>query len=132
LLSQPAGRVIEEVNPGDIRIPTGIKQREGPAVTSKNSPVQLTDAERHFLQALAAEFDRVWDGKEFAAQVRKLPPGRSPFRRAALRELVRLDLLHHWRGWKSTSKRFRNWGPPTRSIRCWSGRRWRPAGRAAR
>jgi predicted Ser/Thr protein kinase len=56
----------------------------------------LSDDERGALEAWLVDFDRSWGGRGLRSWVRKLPPAGGRLRRAALVEMVKIDLEHRW------------------------------------
>jgi predicted Ser/Thr protein kinase len=56
----------------------------------------LSDTERRDVDRWVAELTESWDEKRLKAVVRTLPPAGDPRRLAALVEMVRIDLEHHW------------------------------------
>ncbi|HKI32301.1 MAG TPA: serine/threonine-protein kinase [Gemmataceae bacterium] len=64
------------------------------AVKSKSPALSPND--RRQLEEMLLQFDQSWDEGQLAARVRELPAAAHPLRRAALVELVKLDLEHQW------------------------------------
>jgi hypothetical protein len=56
----------------------------------------LSAEQRQQLEALLAEFDQGWHEGQLASWVRRLPPADHPLRRAALLEMVKIDLERQW------------------------------------
>jgi serine/threonine protein kinase len=56
----------------------------------------LSAEDRRQVEACLAEFQQSWNEKRLGVQIRKLPPPGSPARRAALVELVKIDLARQW------------------------------------
>jgi predicted Ser/Thr protein kinase len=62
----------------------------------------LSDDERGVLEAWLVDFDRSWGGRGLRFWVRKLPPAGERLRRAALVEMVKIDLEHRWQRGRPT------------------------------
>jgi predicted Ser/Thr protein kinase len=58
--------------------------------------LHLSDAERALLASCVHDFEHGWNEGQLAARVRKLPAPGSPVRRAALVELVKMDMQQRW------------------------------------
>jgi tRNA A-37 threonylcarbamoyl transferase component Bud32 len=56
----------------------------------------LSDDERRVVEAWLVDFDLSWGGRPLKDWVRKLPPTGDRLRRAALVEMVKIDLERHW------------------------------------
>jgi Protein kinase domain/WD domain, G-beta repeat len=63
---------------------------------STGTLTELSNDDRARLEVLLVEFDLGWSPNRLAAAVRELPPD-GPVRRAALREMVKIDLERHGR-----------------------------------
>jgi hypothetical protein len=61
-----------------------------------NEYPNLSAADRRLLEAWLLTFDNAWDEDRLAKQVRDLPPRGEPLRRAALIELIKVDLRRRW------------------------------------
>jgi predicted Ser/Thr protein kinase len=58
---------------------------------------ELSEDQRQVLETWLVEFDLSWDKGSLAAWVARLPPARAGLRRAALLEMVKIDLERRWR-----------------------------------
>src|SRR5688572_6903269 len=56
---------------------------------------QLDGQDRQTVEAWLTEFDQNWDERRLGVQVRRLPP-EGLLRRAALTELVKIDIRRQW------------------------------------
>ena len=57
----------------------------------------LSTTQRQKLESLLSEFDVAWTPQALATRVRELPVDDTEFRRAALSELVKIDLERQWK-----------------------------------
>jgi serine/threonine protein kinase len=65
-------------------------------VNQRSSPVSLSETNRRLLDTWRAEFERSWEPGRLAVWARRLPPGDSPLRLAALLELSKIDQRQHF------------------------------------
>src|SRR5262249_61117632 len=57
---------------------------------------ELADTDRQVLEGWLVDFDQAWSAGRLAARARELPPPGHPLRRAALVEMVKIDLERQW------------------------------------
>src|SRR5262245_56769181 len=57
---------------------------------------QLSPSDRQVLAAWVAEFRQTWTDTRLGSSLADLPPIGSPLRRAALVEMVKIDIAQHW------------------------------------